>query len=121
MNPIGVGDIIKLCEIAGRVYKNCTSSSSARATRANNPPGRDCTGEYKSLTTEARSLSNLLEDIQDKHEKIPESKRRQLEDAYEPCIEVLQELDKLLNHYNSLASNGTRTSREGCATASRRV
>jgi hypothetical protein len=25
MDPLGIGDIIKLCEIAGRVYKNCTS------------------------------------------------------------------------------------------------
>jgi hypothetical protein len=109
MNPIGVGDIIKICEIAGRVYKNCTTSlPSVRATRANYSPGRDCTGEYKNLTTEARSLSNLLEDIQDKHDKIPESKRQQLEDAYEPCIEVLQELDKLLNHYNSLDTRSKR-------------
>lgn len=90
---ISVGDILKLCELAGRVYKNC----------------RDCTGEYRSLTSEARSLANLLEDIQDKYDKIPESKRQQLVDAYEPCIDVLQELDKLLLHYNSLDTKAART------------
>jgi len=90
---ISIGDIIKICELAGTVYKNC----------------RDCSGEYKSLTTEARSLTNLLEDIQDKYDKIPESKRRQLVDAYEPCIEVLKELDKLLVQYNSLDTKAART------------
>ncbi|KAH9874649.1 hypothetical protein IAQ61_003839 [Plenodomus lingam] len=90
---ISVGDILKLCEMAGRVYKNC----------------RDCTGEYKSFTGEARSLANLLEDIQDKYDKIPESKRQQLVDAYEPCVDVLQELDKLLLHYNSLDTKAART------------
>ncbi|KAH7398330.1 hypothetical protein BKA66DRAFT_408005 [Pyrenochaeta sp. MPI-SDFR-AT-0127] len=89
---ISVGDILKLCELAGRVYKNC----------------RDCTGEYKSLTTEARSLSNLLEDIQDKHDKIPDNKRQQLVDACEPCIEVLQELDAVLLHYNTLDTKSKR-------------
>jgi hypothetical protein len=106
---IGVGDILKICEIAGRVYKNCASSpSSWNLCGANYAQGRDCTGEYKSLTTEARSLTNLLEDINDKFPKIPDTKRKQLEDAYEPCIEVLQELDKLLNHYNSLDTKSKR-------------
>lgn len=73
------------------------------------PLGRDCTGEYKRLTTEARSLSNLLEDITDKFDKIPDNKRQQLEDAYEPCIEVLQELDTLLTHYNGLDTKTKRT------------
>ncbi|KAF1846691.1 uncharacterized protein K460DRAFT_396028 [Cucurbitaria berberidis CBS 394.84] len=89
---VSIGDIFKVCELAGRVYKNC----------------RDCTGEYKALTTEARSLSNLLEDIQDKYDKIPENKRPQLIDAYEPCTEVLEELDKLLLHYNSLDTKSKR-------------
>jgi hypothetical protein len=80
----------------------------AQTARANTPSCRDCTGQYKSLTTEARTLTNLLDDIKDKYDKIPENKRKQLEDAYEPCIDVLQELDKLLVHYNSL---DTRTKR----------
>jgi hypothetical protein len=106
---IGVGDILKICEIAGRVYKNCSCCTTlARDPRADVYTGRDCTGEYKSLTTEARSLSNLLEDISDKFTKIPDNKRKQLEDAYEPCIEVLQELDKLLEHYNSLDTKTKR-------------
>lgn len=75
------------------VYRNC----------------RDCTGEYKTLATEARSLTNLLDDINDKFDKIPESKRAQLQDAYEPCIDVLQELDKLLEHYNKLDTRTKRT------------
>jgi hypothetical protein len=105
----GVGDILKICEIAARVYKNCASLTFLlAAVRANCAKGRDCTGEYKSLTTEARSLTNLLEDINDKFPKIPDSKRKQLEDACEPCIEVLQELDKLLNHYNSLDTRSKR-------------
>lgn len=51
---------------------------------------------------------NLLGDINDKFEKIPESKRQQLEDAYEPCVEVLQDLDKLVNHYNGLDTKSKR-------------
>ncbi|KAG9194648.1 hypothetical protein G6011_04683 [Alternaria panax] len=89
---VSIGDVLKLCEIAGRVYKNC----------------RDCSGEYKTLTSQARTLSNLLEDIQDKYDKIPESKRQQLIDAYEPCIEVLEELDKLVLHYNGLDTKSKR-------------
>ncbi|KAL1656011.1 hypothetical protein SLS61_001575 [Didymella pomorum] len=70
--------------------------------------GRDCTGDYKHLTTEARSLTNLLDDIQDKYDKIPPHKRQQLLDAYDPCIAVLSELDKLLEHYNSLDTKSKR-------------
>ncbi|KAJ4348883.1 hypothetical protein N0V95_005104 [Ascochyta clinopodiicola] len=89
---ISIGDLIKLGEIAARVYKNC----------------RDCTGDYKSLTTEARSLTNLLDDVRDKFEKIPPHKHQQLIDAYERCIDVLFELDKLLVHYNNLDTKSRR-------------
>ncbi|KAF3043083.1 hypothetical protein E8E11_005241 [Didymella keratinophila] len=89
---ISIGDLIKLGEVAGRVYKNC----------------RDCTGDYKHLTTEARSLTNLLDDIQDKYDKIPPHKRQKLLDAYDPCIDILSELDKLLEHYNSLDTKSKR-------------
>ncbi|KAI4939790.1 uncharacterized protein J4E92_001076 [Alternaria infectoria] len=76
--------------------------------RADFNTGRDCSGEYKDLTSQARTLTNLLEDIQDKYDKIPESKRQQLIDAYEPCIEVLEELDKLVLHYNGLDTKTKR-------------
>ncbi|KAF1924312.1 uncharacterized protein M421DRAFT_72863 [Didymella exigua CBS 183.55] len=89
---ISIGDLIKLGEVAGRVYKNC----------------RDCTGDYKHLTIETRSLTNLLDDIQDKYDKIPAHKREQLLDAYKPCIDVLSELDKLLEHYNLLDTKSKR-------------
>ncbi|XPS99563.1 hypothetical protein M3J09_008736 [Ascochyta lentis] len=89
---ISIGDLIKLGEIAAQVYKNC----------------RDCTGDYKSLTTEARSLTNLLDDVRDKFDKIPPRKRQQLVDAYEPCVDVLSELDKLLLHYNNLDTKSRR-------------
>ncbi|KAJ4985857.1 hypothetical protein SVAN01_08655 [Stagonosporopsis vannaccii] len=89
---ISIGDLLKLGEIAGRVYKNC----------------RDCTGDYRSLTTEARSLTNLLDDIQDKYEKIPPQKRDQLLAAYDSCLDVLSELDKLLQHYNCLDTKSKR-------------
>ncbi|KAF3033214.1 hypothetical protein E8E12_004980 [Didymella heteroderae] len=89
---ISIGDLIKLGEVAGRVYKNC----------------RDCTGDYRHLTAEARSLTNLLDDIQDKYDKIPAHKRQQLLDAYDPCIDVLSELDKLLEHYISLDTKSKR-------------
>lgn len=49
-----------------------------------------------------------MEDISDKFDKIPETKRKQLEDAYEPCVDVLQELDKLLTHYNGLDTKSKR-------------
>jgi hypothetical protein len=94
MSFINLGDILKLCELAAAVYKNC----------------RDCPGDYKSLTSEARQLTNVLEDIADKvqQEQIPQKKVPQLLDAYEACIEVLQELDKLLKHYNSLDTKSKR-------------
>jgi hypothetical protein len=60
------------------------------------------------LTSEARSLTNLLDDIQDKYAKIPPHKRQQLIDAYDPCIDVLSELDKQLAHYNSLDTKSKR-------------
>jgi hypothetical protein len=44
----------------------------------------------------------------DKYDKIPENKRQQLIDAYQPCIEVLEELDKLLLHYNGLDTKSKR-------------
>ncbi|KAI4670958.1 uncharacterized protein J4E88_009710 [Alternaria novae-zelandiae] len=106
---ISIGDVLKLCELAGRVYKNCLFSPPPRSShRADFNTGRDCSGEYKDLTSQARTLTNLLEDIQDKYDKIPESKRQQLIDAYEPCIEVLEELDKLVLHYNGLDTKTKR-------------
>ncbi|ORY18296.1 hypothetical protein BCR34DRAFT_341593 [Clohesyomyces aquaticus] len=91
---VSVGDIIKICEVATRVYKNC----------------RDCPGGYKSLTSEARNLTNILQDVADKVESntVPESKTSQLFDVYESCVEVLQELDAILNHYNSLDTKTKR-------------
>ncbi|KAF2800087.1 hypothetical protein K505DRAFT_229596 [Melanomma pulvis-pyrius CBS 109.77] len=89
---VSIGDILKLLEIATRVYKNC----------------RDCPGEYKTLTNEARNLTNLLEDISDKYDAIPASKRQQLVDVYGTCVELLQELDKILIHYNGLDSKSKR-------------
>lgn len=72
--------------------------------------GRDCPGDYKTLASEARQLTNVLEDISDKvqQEQIPQKKIPQLLDAYEACIEVLEELDKLLKHYNSLDTKSKR-------------
>ncbi|KAF2121453.1 hypothetical protein BDV96DRAFT_640845 [Lophiotrema nucula] len=91
---VSIGDIIKVCEIATRVYKNC----------------RDSPGEYKALTGEARSLTNLLQDVADKIESqsIPESKNQQLLDTFETCVDILSELDKTLKHYNSLDSKSKR-------------
>ncbi|KAF1994772.1 hypothetical protein P154DRAFT_446813 [Amniculicola lignicola CBS 123094] len=91
---ISIGDILKLLELANRVYKNC----------------RDSTGEHKTLANEARSLTNILQDVADKVEghSIPESKMESLKAVYEPCVEVLQELDETLNHYNSLDTRSKR-------------
>jgi len=49
-----------------------------------------------------------LDDIQDKYEKIPPQKREQLLAAYDPCLDVLSELDKLLQHYNALDTKSKR-------------
>lgn len=70
--------------------------------------GRDCPGDYKTLSSEARSLTNLLEDIHDKYAKIPRAKQQQLVDACAPCVELLQELDALLRHYNGLDTKSKR-------------
>lgn len=50
----------------------------------------------------------MLEDISDKYDAIPASKRQQLVDVYETCVELLQELDKILIHYNGLDSKSKR-------------
>jgi hypothetical protein len=60
------------------------------------------------LTKEARSLTNALEDVSDKLDTIPDNKKPQLLDAYESCVDVLQELDKLLLHYNGLDTKSRR-------------
>ncbi|KNG47074.1 hypothetical protein TW65_06247 [Stemphylium lycopersici] len=110
MSFLSIGDIIKLYEMAERVYKNCLFSSYFCALQHTDPEiGRDCSGEYKALTVETRSLSNLLGDIQDKYDKIPGNRQQQLLDAYEPCIEVLGELDKVLLRYNKLDTKSKRT------------
>ncbi|KAL5118142.1 hypothetical protein ACEQ8H_003977 [Pleosporales sp. CAS-2024a] len=90
---ISAGDVLKVCEIAWRCYRNC----------------RDCTGEYKTLTAESRALSLRLQDVADKYEKIPDHKQQHFQDAYEPCIQVLQDLDKLLVRYNGLDTKTKRT------------
>jgi hypothetical protein len=75
---------------------------------ADSSPGRDCPGEYKALTNEARTLKDLLEDIGDKYDAIPPSKKQQLANVYATCVELLEELDKILVHYNGLDSKSKR-------------
>lgn len=65
-------------------------------------------GDYKNLHSEARSLMNILGDIADKYDKIPNTKRDQFAAVYEPCVQILDELDKLLVHYNGLDTKSKR-------------
>ncbi|KAF2265803.1 hypothetical protein CC78DRAFT_175973 [Lojkania enalia] len=92
---VSIGDVLKVCELATRVYKNC----------------RDSPGEYRALTGEARSLTNILQDVADKveNQSIPENKQKALFDVYEASIKVLSELDQILNHYNTLDTKSKRT------------
>ena len=55
-----------------------------------------------------RSLLNILGDIQDKFDKVSESKAQQLQDAYAPCRQVLQELDESLLRYHGLDTRSRR-------------
>lgn len=71
--------------------------------------GRDSTGQYGALAAEAQTLANLLGDIRDWYEKVPESKKTQLLVAYETCKGVLSELDKVVRHYNGLDTQSKRT------------
>jgi hypothetical protein len=74
----------------------------------NTSPGRDCPGEYKTLTNEALNLRVLLEDIADKYDAIPAGKKQQLANVFDTCVELLEELDKILLHYNGLDSKSKR-------------
>ncbi|KAF2816186.1 uncharacterized protein BDZ99DRAFT_471447 [Mytilinidion resinicola] len=91
---VSIGDFLKLYESGMSVYKKC----------------RDSPGEYKTLTNEARALTNVLQDLADKVEQgtIPESKRPQLLAVYEGTVEVLQELDATLTKYASLDTKSKR-------------
>ncbi|KAF2492088.1 hypothetical protein BU16DRAFT_103163 [Lophium mytilinum] len=91
---VSIGDFLKLYETGMTVYKKC----------------RDSPGEYKTLTNEARALTNVLQDLADKVEQgtIPESKRPQLLDVYEGTVEVLRELDATLTRYASLDTKSKR-------------
>jgi len=53
-------------------------------------------------------LKDILEDIGDKYSAIPASKKQQLANVYATCVELLEELDKILVHYNGLDSKSKR-------------
>jgi len=46
--------------------------------------------------------------VGDKFHSIPENKRQQLAEIYQACFDVLEDLDKLLLHYNNLDSKSKR-------------
>src|SRR5690348_3277118 len=72
-------DFFQVCDIAWGLYNKCTLSVYLRRSPwfhlSCSSAGRDCPGEYRSLASEARQLTNVLQDLSDKvdQNKIPDS------------------------------------------------
>ncbi|KAK2754078.1 hypothetical protein FQN54_007247 [Arachnomyces sp. PD_36] len=91
---ISISDFLKLSDYALQVYKQC----------------RDCTGQYQSLASETRQLSGILGDLADlvKGDKLGFSKRPELLQRGEGCLDVLVDLEAHLAKYNSLPTQSKR-------------
>jgi hypothetical protein len=89
----GVGDVIAVATLAWNVYKLC----------------KDSPGVYKTISSEALSLHVVLKETDDLIAQETAHDAASLTQISMGCKEVLQDLQALLEKYNSLGTQAQRT------------
>ncbi|KAL8789145.1 MAG: hypothetical protein Q9195_006966 [Heterodermia aff. obscurata] len=101
---VGVGDIILVADIATKVRKRFVDSPD----------------QFKAVSDEVKSLSNVLRDLEDviPERNITDQQKTDLEEALQVCRNTLTALDQVLDKYHDLAPPAGRN---GLAQKSRRL
>ena len=93
---VGVGDIVVVGTLAWKLYKNCKESSA----------------EFKRISSEVASLHVVIKETEenvDESQGLSPSREARLTILLDGCKEVLSDLDRLLNNYESLGTQAQRT------------
>ncbi|KAE9389437.1 ankyrin [Gymnopus androsaceus JB14] len=93
---VGVGDVVLVAQLAWTLYKGC----------------RDSNDDFRRLSTEVASLHIILketEDIMGEFTDLDISRRKRLQIHVDGCNDILKDLQKLLNSYESLRTQSQRT------------
>ena len=91
----GVGDIVTVSTLAWKVFKCC----------------KDASEDFKNLSGEVVSLHVVLKETEDlvTENEMNRDQTSQLKHLAAGCQKVLEDLEKLLNKYQSLGSKSQRT------------
>ncbi|KAH8589200.1 hypothetical protein B0O99DRAFT_692766 [Bisporella sp. PMI_857] len=92
----GVGDIVVLGTLTWKLYKNCKDSSA----------------EFKRISSEVASLHVVIKETEEhikESQGLGPSRDARLTILIDGCKEVLVDLEKLLNNYESLGTQAQRT------------
>jgi chromosome segregation ATPase len=93
---VGLGDLLHITKVAWDIYKACKESSE----------------DFRRLSQEVASLHVVLKETEDyirEFTDIDTSRRHRLEILTDGCNSTLQDLQKLLNSYESLGTQAQRT------------
>ncbi|KAK6083476.1 multiple ankyrin repeats single KH domain (pfs domain-containing protein) [Seiridium cupressi] len=93
---VGLGDVVLLCRLAWDVYITCKESSD----------------DFRRLATEVASLHVVLKETEvyiNEFTELDASRKNRLEILTNGCSSTLQDLEKLLKHYESLGTQAQRT------------
>jgi hypothetical protein len=93
---IGAGDIIQISALAWKLYKNCKESSD----------------EFKRISHEVASLHVVLketEEFLEESKTLSPTRAQRLNTLAEGCRDILDELKRMLDNYESLGTQAQRT------------
>lgn len=93
---IGAGDIIQISTLAWNLYKNCKESSE----------------EFKRISHEVASLHVVLketEEFLEESKALSPTRSQRLNTLVEGCKDILAELKRMLDSYESLGTQAQRT------------
>lgn len=90
-----VSDFLKVGELAWKVYKACKSAPES----------------FGNISQEVLSLHALLKEVEEAYSQQPltESQGERLATVRDGCQSVLDDLQRLVNHYESLGTQSKRT------------
>ena len=91
----GVGDFIAVGGLCWKVYKKCKNSP----------------GDYAQLSSEVGSLHNVIKETEEmlSQQDLTQQQKAKLVQSRQGCEEVLKDLERLLNKYESMGTSARRT------------
>ena len=90
-----IGDFLAVGELAWKVYKSCKSAPES----------------FGSISQEVLSLHALLKEVEEAYSRqtLTKAQKERLATVRDGCQSVLEDLQKLVSHYESLGTQSKRT------------